>query len=156
MKYFTYGSNMDQNDLNNWCDKKGYPRIIISNPKVAELKNYKLDFNYYSSGRGGGAANIIEVEGESVFGLVYDLNDTDYKHICIKEGAPNFYKEIDVIVFVSGENLSVKTFKVVKEREKPTFQVPKRDYRDLILNAAIKYKFPDEYVKMIRCFDVKE
>ena len=147
--YFTYGSNMHQEDLNRWCDKKLVFRIQVENPKVAELKGYRLDFNYFSSSRSSGAANIMEESGSSVFGLVFELDDEDYSKIKKKEGAPFFYKELDVEVVVDGEIKEAKTFKVVSEKEKDYFVKPSEEYLGLIIESAKKYNFPEEYVEML-------
>ena len=140
---------MHQDDLNRWCDKKFISRIQIENPKVAELKDYKLDFNYRSPSRDSGAANIMEESGSSVFGLVFELDDEDYSKIKKKEGAPFFYKEIDVEVVVDGEIKEVKTFKVVSEKEADSFVKPSEEYLGLIIESAKKYGFPEGYVSML-------
>ena len=146
---------MNEEDLNRWCDKKGYSHINIINPKVAKLEEYKLDFNYYSGSRGGGAANLTKYPGESVWGLLIDLNEEDYEKISEKEGAPNFYHEIPVVINVEGENISAKSFKVVKNKEKSTFQLPTKEYMKLILDSGVKYDFPKDYIEKLRRIPIK-
>jgi len=72
--YFAYGSNMDENDFEKWCagnnrQKKIYPMPKFNNKCPAELKGYRLDFNYRSDSRNGGAANIMKSDGYSVYVL---------------------------------------------------------------------------------------
>lgn len=74
MYYFAYGSNMDENDLRNWCGKKGRSFPEWKMIGVACLENYKLSFNYYSTGRNGGAANLMEQPDGKVYGLLFEMN----------------------------------------------------------------------------------
>lgn len=59
-QYFAYGSNMDKEDLDKWCEKKNYPIITPKSIVPAKLVGYRLVFNYSSSIRNCGAANIME------------------------------------------------------------------------------------------------
>jgi len=146
---------MNQEDLNKWCVKKGYTRIKIINPQVARLEGYKLGFNYYSGSRGGGAANLTESTKDIVFGLLIDLNEEDYKKISEKEGAPNYYQEIPIVVNINRDNIHAKSFKVVKSKEKSTFQPPTKEYMQLIIDSAVKYDFPKDYIEKLRGIPVK-
>jgi len=46
--YFAYGSNMDKEDLNRWCQDRGRPEVTFTDVSPARLKGYKLCFNYFS------------------------------------------------------------------------------------------------------------
>lgn len=153
--YFAYGSNMNKEDLNKWCLKKGYSKINIMNPKVARLDKYKLDFNYYSSTRQGGAANLMDSSKDAIWGLLIDLNEEDYKKISEKEGSPNYYHEIPVTVNVEGIKIGAKSFKVIKNKEQTTFQPPTKEYLQLIIDSAVKYNFPEEYINKLRKIKIK-
>ncbi len=110
---------MDKEDLDNWCRKKGHKSINFLSISPAKLIGYKLVFNYYSSIRGDSAANIMESQGDCVYGLLVEIEDHDLETIRKKEGFPNYYDEVCVKVkkfdrtFVEG----VKTYKVVKNKE---------------------------------------
>lgn len=148
VSYFAYGSNMSQKDLDIWCSNKGHPKINIIRPKIAKLKGYKIDFNYYSQTRQGGAANLMESPEDIVWGLLINLDEEDYKKISKKEGAPDYYYEINIIVNVGKKEVPAKSFKVVKNKEKD-FQIPTEKYLNLIIDSAVKYKFPEEYIRSI-------
>jgi hypothetical protein len=47
-QYFAYGSNMDKEDLNTWCDEKKFPKITPKSIIPAKLVGYRLAFNYFS------------------------------------------------------------------------------------------------------------
>lgn len=65
IQYFAYGSNMNSKDLQEWCNKKDL-KIILKNPRVAKLIDYKLDFTHYSATRGGGVADIVKFNGGQI------------------------------------------------------------------------------------------
>ena len=157
MYYFAYGSNMDEDDLRTWCEKKSKPFPKWKLIGTACLKDYKLVFNYYSSyGRNGGAANLMESPNSKVYGLLFEMNEADHGTIKEKEGYPKYYDEITVIVRCN-ENIlvNVLTYKVVKEREQLEHQKPTEYYMDLILNNARINRFPEEYIRYLERIKTK-
>ena len=143
---------MDLNDLDNWYEKRGYPKIRPKNIIPVVLNNYKLSFNYYSLNRNGGAANIMPTLNEKTFGLLMELTNDELNRIEEKEGAPTNYEEISVSVkdFNGKRFDDVKTFKVVENREKKTHQPPTKYYLNLIIKNAKKYNFPELYIEDLK------
>lgn len=156
-KYFAYGSNMDKDDIDSWCDNHGYPRIVINKITPVVLNGYKLIFNYYSHSRGGGAANIVKSSNDCVYGLLMEIDNRDKDTISTKEGAPDYYHEIKVdVVTFNGEIFSdVLTYQTIKEKEKREIQLPTKYYMDLIINNAKKYNFPEEYLRYLNSIPIK-
>ncbi len=154
MDYFAYGSNMDKDDLDKWCRKKGYTLIEYSNVVPAKLKDVKLAFNYFSKCRGGGVANIMKSKGNAVYGLLVGLKECDKHKIQRKEGCPTYYREIKVNVEIfKGEVIKdVITYKVVEEREQNRQVEPTKDYLQLIIQNAKKYDFPKDYIIFLESF----
>jgi|GEM_PF-842535 len=157
VRYFAYGSNMDKDDLDKWCDKKSINRVTFLSVTPAKLKDHKLSFNYFSTDRNAGAANIMASDRDYVYGLLIDIGDADLKTLRRKEGHPNSYKEIPVEVETFGGALvqNVKTYKAVKERELSSHQPPMREYLDLIIKSADKYNFPCSYVDFLKSVETK-
>lgn len=145
---------MDKEELNK-CS------IELRNPEAAKLERYKLCFNYKSSRRNSGAANIMELEGYCVYGLLMELNEEELEKIRDKEGCkdfrhkgcPNNYDEIKVKVLKceNGEKIEdVTTYKVTKAKEISVHVPPKESYMKLIITSAEKYGFPCEYIKFLK------
>lgn len=151
MWYFGYGSNMDLDDLRQWCERAGHPAVRPRQVEPALLRNYRLCFNYYSRGRGGGAANIVYEPGETVYGLVMDLSPTDFATVSAKEGAPRYYRqvELDVERFDGRLLRGVRSFQVSDGRRTPDHQPPTESYLQLLLRNAKRYGFPENYVRML-------
>lgn len=155
--YFAYGSNMDKEDLDKKCVEEKWPSIEYLKVTPVILKNFKLAFNYYSSGRGGGAANIMDSEDDNVYGLLIEIKNDDLNTIRKKEGyygkdKVNYYDEITVSVedFKGVVFQDVITYKVVSEREKPVHQLPTKHYINLIIKNAEKYEFPMAYITFLK------
>jgi len=137
MYYFAYGSNMDKEDLDKWCEENGYQKIKFLSVLPAKLKGYKLTFNYFSIRRKRGAANIMESEGNCVYGLLIELTKHDLKTIRAKEGYPS-------------------TYKVMKHREKIKHQPPRKYYMQLIIRNARRYSFPDNYIDFLELIETRD
>ena len=156
--YFAYGSNMDKVDLDKWCKEKGYPRIHIFSIEPAELDGYKLVFNYYSKSRNSGAANIIQFPGDSVYGLLIEIDENDFNTIKHKEGAPHIYGEISIDVkILNNANIvkDVKTFIVTKKYQTKENQPPIENYLGLIIKNAKEFQFPDDYIEYLYSIPIK-
>ncbi|HCJ66583.1 MAG TPA: hypothetical protein DHV62_04475 [Elusimicrobia bacterium] len=157
MFYFAYGSNMDKEDLDKWCENRRLPKIEFLSISPAKLNGYKLCFNYFSSSRNAGAANIMESRNDCVYGLLLEIKDSDIEVIRRKEGYSRdpskcYYDEISVNVekFDGALIRNVKIYKVVKHREKPEHQLPTRYYMQLIIRNAKKYNFPKDYIQFLK------
>ena len=157
MKYFAYGSNMDKEDFDKWCYKNNCTEIEFLNVTPAKLKGFRLAFNYFSHNRKGGAANIMRDEGNIVYGLLIDLKDGDRITIRKKEGYPDFYFEIPVEVETfDGEIIKdAITYKVVEKRQENHHVKPTRKYISLIVQNAMKYGFPEDYINFLRSFEIQ-
>lgn len=72
--YFGFGSNL-------W-DK----RLLLNNPTAVrkgsgKLKDYRLDFSYYSSKWNGAAATIIPEEGSHVWGAIWEFDASNLESL---------------------------------------------------------------------------
>jgi hypothetical protein len=158
---------MDKDDFLKWCNgnnrkKKIYRMPNFQNTCPAQLKDYKLTFNYYSESRCGGAANIMESQGDCVYGLLSEIENNDLETIRDKEGFSEdctkcYYNEVCVSIEKLDGNIIqfVKTYKVSKCREKLKHQLPTKIYMDLIINNAKKYEFPPDYISYLKSIPIK-
>ncbi len=117
-----------------------------------KLQGYKLCFNYFSSTRKAGAANIVGHDTEVVYGLLMELTLEEREIIRRKEGHKKSYDEIVVsVTSFDGVKISeVITYKVLPHREQSNHQPPSRSYLNLLINNAIRYGFPEGYIKYLK------
>ena len=59
--YFGYGSNLDWDDWVTFCRKHGANPNGLKEREPAWLVGHHLTFHYYSSGREGGAADVVPI-----------------------------------------------------------------------------------------------
>ncbi len=150
--YFTYGSNMDKDDLDEWCKK--YSPIKLISPLRAILPNHKLCFTHYSSRRKGGVADIIFCEGEEVEGILCQITKDDLDKIEEKEGVPNVY--IRKIVNVTLENGTTQCAITHEVRRKEGVFLPSQKYMECIIKGAKAHDLSKDYISKLERVKVRE
>lgn len=150
VKYFAYGSNMNDADLNNWCAKKGKSRIDLSHWQRCLLENHRLDFTHYSGkNRKGGVADVLYSLGDRVEGVLFDILEAELKIIAEKEGEHiNIYKRMRVQVKLEDQSvIEAITFQV---REPKPFIRPHLDYMKIIINGAEKHQLSKQWIERLK------
>lgn len=137
--YFGYGSNLNQQDLRDWSNDRWQGTFLGR----AELPDYRLDFNYYSGSRGGGALNLMPERGCQVLGGLFEVSPSDLQLLDRKEGAPIFYRRTTVQVWLGGEWLEAITYEVIEARRRE-FCPPTDDYVRLVKEAYQQLDLPEE------------
>ena len=142
---FAYGSNMDLDDYEAWCQKRKQPPGQILDLRPARLDDTKLSWNYHSEARGGGAANITMARERSVYGLALRVSADALRAFDRKEGHPHRYtrgsKACRLRLFDGGE-LDAWVYQVLPEFCLDRFVAPTQSYLRLIIQAAERYGFP--------------
>ena len=143
IKYFAYGSNLDLPQMKRRCPSSK----LISK---GSLSGYRLTFNKFSSGWGGGVADVIQDQGSKVWGLVFELSDTDLKRLDRYEGYHKDWTSLyerwkAVIDTPNGQVSDVWVYTVV---EKQKFVKPTLEYLQIIKDAAKKWNFPKAYLTL--------
>ena len=141
VKYFAYGSNLDLLQMKNRCPSSE----LISK---GMLPDYRLTFNKYSGGWDGGVADVIQHLGSEVWGLVFEISDSDLERLDNYEG---YYKDKislyerwkAVIDTPNGQVDDVWVYTVV---EKDKFVQPTLEYLQIIKDAAVRWDFPKDYL----------
>jgi gamma-glutamylcyclotransferase (GGCT)/AIG2-like uncharacterized protein YtfP len=139
-KYFAYGSNLDLSQMKRRCPSSE----LLSK---GSLPNYRIDFNRYSSGWGGGVADVVTAQGSEVWGLVFELSDADLERLdwyegCYKDRTSLYERWKAVIHTPEGQMHDVWVYTVVERQE---FVEPTPEYLQIIKNAAVRWDFPEAY-----------
>jgi len=155
VKYFAYGSNMDINDLLQWCETRKLSLSQFELTGTAYIEGFKLSFNHYSKERKGGVANIIsqhDTDNSSIrtYGLLFEIDNQTRNIIRKKEGYPQDYGEIELCVHLAnGTTVKAITYKVQKKMETVSEKKPTGYYLGLILSNARKNHFPQAYISFL-------
>ena len=143
IKYFAYGSNLDLPQMKRRCPSSK----LISK---GSMSGYRLTFNRFSSGWGGGVADVIQDQGSKVWGLVFELSDTDLERLDRYEGYhkdwTSLYERWNTVIDTpNGQVSDVWVYTVV---EKQQFVKPTLEYLQIIKDAAKKWNFPKAYLTL--------
>lgn len=150
--YFAYGSNMDSEDLANWCSRKGYSAIEPVKTQRAILNGHFLSFDFFSRlGRHGGAANITNDRECQVPGILMWLEDREKTKIREKEG-PSTYEEIPVSVESEDGVLhhDVLTYRVFPERREHRSVKPTHEYKNIMIKGAEDHRLPKDWICLLK------
>jgi len=90
--YFAYASNLSKKQMRE--------RAVESKPVfTATLPNYRLAFAGWSRQWRGGYATIVLSRGDKVLGAIYEVSESNLRHLDSYEDCPRSYSRINVTVF---------------------------------------------------------
>lgn len=131
---FAYGSNLAEDQMDAWC-----PRYEYLGP--ARLEGFRLEFRRRSVRWKGGAADVVEAEGEEVWGALYKLPDGEVERLDAKEYEGEAYRRREVEVEHDGELHVVHTYEVIV---KTTAEIePAPAYAAAILRGMAERGLPE-------------
>ena len=135
LKYFAYGSNMDQQRM----ISRG---VIFSNMKSATLNDYELKFNKIS--KQGAVANIEPKVGSTVEGILYDIDSLII--LDHYEGFPKHYNRILLTL-----NCGTEAYVYVENKEYIVENLnPKQEYLNHLLEG--KNYLSEKYFEKLKTF----
>jgi gamma-glutamylcyclotransferase (GGCT)/AIG2-like uncharacterized protein YtfP len=137
---FAYGSNMPTARIRARC-----PSAVTMG--VAELRGYELRWHKASNDKSG-KADIVEsdVDGASVFGLLYKISPDDKAALDRAEGRGNGYEEVQVTVLHNGTEATVTAYKATNIDQK---LLPYTWYTALAAFGAKEHALPEAYIAQI-------
>lgn len=143
IRYFAYGSNMLTERLQSRCPS-------AKRRHVARADNWALSFSKKSQD-GSGKATISEVAGERVFGVVFDLDESELPELDRFEGAGKGYDRRDDLA-VQVED-SEELFYVVTYIASPSYidisLEPFDWYLSLVVVGARQHMLPPKYTSAL-------
>jgi len=120
---------------------------------VAELSNHELKFRKKSTEDGSAKCDIAETHNPDkiVFGVIFDIDDSEKFKLDQKEGLGKGYEEkIVEVISIEGNLLEATTYYATNID--PSLK-PYSWYKEHVLRGAKENNFPDEYIQNI--FSVK-
>jgi cation transport regulator ChaC len=157
MWYFAYGSNLNQDDLDKWCDRHGRPRLDLKSKTWhrATLHDFAFGFDCYSRTRRCGAANIQPSPGECVKGVVFEITQPEFELIAQKEGTPKTYVEKNVgLELEDGTRVPAKTFHCCPGTERPDLK-PSKEYLRVIVEGDRRYGLDSAWIEKLEQIPTK-
>ncbi|HTY25241.1 MAG TPA: gamma-glutamylcyclotransferase family protein [Desulfomonilaceae bacterium] len=153
---FAYGSNMNRSDLRAWLEADGFDSSLIIEATPATLDGYDFVWNFYSTSRGGGAANLEPKEKSTIWGMLIEFDEALLKAFDRKEGHPFFYSRGDERISVrradNGKTVFAWLYIARPNKGNRRDIWPSRDYKKIVLNAATFWGFPEDYIEKIKAW----
>jgi gamma-glutamylcyclotransferase (GGCT)/AIG2-like uncharacterized protein YtfP len=137
-RYFAYGSNMAESVMAAHCPGHRYLG-------PADLQEHRLAFTRRSVRTRTGVADIVRADGQSVWGALYELDESDLLAIDRKEGNGSNYERMQVRVRPDGREpySDALTYAVIDPLD--TEVRPSPEYLDGLVKAAYARVLPVEY-----------
>ena len=150
MLYFAYGSNMDEHRVKatNRCPNA---RFIFN----AVLPGHRLVFTR-GGDAGSCAADAIPDPASLVWGVVYDITDSDRRQLDAREGvAIRAYRPKEVLVHPHGD-IDQRVMVLTYGASDPTDiqRPPSREYLDYLLRGARHRGLPASYIAQLERIEV--
>ncbi len=135
--YFAYGANMNHKHMKDACTGSRFLKRVF-------LEDHKIIYDGYSDYmRRRARANVINSEGDVVWGGLYEIGEADLAPLDVSEFAPNsFDRKKTVVKDEDGKTYDV----IVYRREKRERCAPSTEYRQTIIQGAKDCKLPAEYI----------
>ena len=114
---------------------------------VGRLRGHRLGFTRFSTRWGGGVADVIPCEHEDVWGLLYEISESDLASLDRHEGYPKWYVRFQAAVEFGPH--SIDGAWVYAVRDKRPFVPPSPEYLDILRGAALRLGFPASYVRRL-------
>lgn len=154
MRYFAYGSNMNWDQLKERCPSARFVGIGV-------LRDYRLAFTRRSENRGCGVSDAVPEKGKAVWGVVFEIQDTDVGRLDVAEGyrpgrTKNSYWRKECHVFIHGDEkqpMAVVSYFGDPQENPP---LPNSKYRNLLLSGARRWQLPDAYIKQLELIEVAD
>jgi gamma-glutamylcyclotransferase (GGCT)/AIG2-like uncharacterized protein YtfP len=114
---------------------------------AAVLPGHELVFSGTSRMWGGGIANIRDMAGKKVEGVVWEIGEAERKTLDEYEGYPDLYVRQDVQVrTVSGKAVTAFAYVMANPgRELP----PSKQYKRLLVSGAEEHDLSEEYIAFL-------
>ena len=148
--YFGYGSNLNAADWESWCVERAADPTSMKCVGSAWLLDHSMRFHYRSTGRKGGAADVVaDGKGTAVPGAIFSLSDKGWELMDKKEGHPRYYQRVPVqVVTVDGRVINAITYTVTPERRKTSLVIPTETYAHLIQEGLLERNLPIQHLKL--------
>ena len=139
MLYFDYGSIMNWPQMQRRCRSS---RFVCT----ARLPDYRFAIARHSRLRDCGTANIFPEPGSTVWGIVYEVNESD---MLIMDSFEDGYSRHQKLVYCIESKLSPLEVIVYIAPKETGVPLPNAEYKRLMLEGARHWQLPTDYCSML-------
>jgi gamma-glutamylcyclotransferase (GGCT)/AIG2-like uncharacterized protein YtfP len=147
-RYFAYGSNLNLNDLEKWCQRIGRPFALSGKATAAFLPDHETVFDYLSESRRGGVLDLRPAVGKVVPGALFEVVDDDLKTLDLKEGVPLIYRRARKRVLLpDGRETDAVAYEVAPEYRSPEPVAPADGYVGIVAEGLAAFGHDDRMLR---------
>lgn len=147
--YFAYSGVLDREAFEEWIEEHSYQFFKLPEGQVAEAQNVDLIFDFPSRWWGGRVAGLVDKEGSSVFGRLFEIPAKEWPIIQHKEGVVTGMSiERNLRVQVGGQEVEAIAFVTSPHRRSLDGPISER-YVEALQRGAQQSGLPDSYVSSI-------
>lgn len=155
MLYFAYGSNMDWSQMKERCP---CAKFVCR----AKLRSHRLAFTLRSCRRRCGVADILRDEMKDVWGVVYELLESELENLDKDEGfdpgrpdGQNEYSRENCYVWREGDVKQLLLVSIYRGHPQPNPPLPNCDYKNLIVAGARRWQLPTDYIQELESIQTR-
>jgi gamma-glutamylcyclotransferase (GGCT)/AIG2-like uncharacterized protein YtfP len=115
---------------------------------VARLRDHRLAFTRKSIRTGTGVADVIQADGNTVWGVLYEISADELARMDRKEGYDWAYTRVEIPIQLQDGRKRAAVVYTVRYKE-ATEVLPSRQYLDQIIRAARVRGLPTTYVRQL-------
>ncbi len=147
-RYFAYGSNLNTQDLEKWCERMGRPCALTGRGVPAFLPDHDLVFDYLSPSRKGGVLDLRPAIGKIVPGALFEVTEENLRTLDLKEGVPLIYHRAEKrVLLADGRELQVLAYEVSPEYRSPSAVAPSEAYVDIVAQGLATFGHDDRMLR---------
>lgn len=135
--------------LKTWLTQKGGRPDGIRCATPASLADHKVVFNFPSM-QWGTSANLAAAKGQTVHGVLLEVDEPTLQKLEQKEGVPRAYQRHVVSVTDDRGKVHDDVIVFVAPAERCKDGAPKKKYLEIVVKGAEEFKLPDDYVKKLK------
>jgi hypothetical protein len=144
--YFAYSGVLDREAFEIWLEEHSYQFFTLPEGQVAEAKGVDLIFDFPSRWWGGRVAGLVEKEGSSVFGRLFEIPAKEWPIVQHKEGVvTGMSVETALRVSVNGQEYEATAFVTSPNRRSLDGPVSER-YVEALVRGAQASGLPAGYI----------
>lgn len=148
--YFAYSGVLDRQAFEEWQEEHSYQFFQLPEGQVAEAQGVDLIFDFPSRWWGGRVAGLVDKEGASVFGRLFEIPAKEWPVIQHKEGVVTGMS-IERTIQVTVDNKVVEATAFVTSPNRASLDGPVSErYLEALIRGATNSGLPLSYVSNLK------
>jgi gamma-glutamylcyclotransferase len=151
--YFAYGSNLCESRMKQRCSSARFRcRALLKHHGLAITRTSK---------NGGGTADVVPLFGDDVWGVVYEIDDSELQQLDSAEGyypgrlgTCSYIRFGGACVLEEGDEQCPLVATIYLAVKQPGVHRPTAQYKGFITCGARTWKLPDAYITKLEAIKV--